>query len=106
LAERVGVVFAAREPGNELQHLPQVELHGLVDADARALLSSAVRFALDAPVRDRIIAETRGNPLALLELPRGLTPAQLAGGFGMPETRDLSNRIEKSFIRRIDALPP
>jgi DNA-binding CsgD family transcriptional regulator len=106
LVEPVGLVFAAREPGDELEHLPQVELHGLVDADARALLSSAVRFALDAPVRDRIIAETRGNPLALLELPRGLTPAQLAGGFGMPETRDLSNRIEKSFIRRIDALPP
>ncbi len=103
LAEPVGVVFAAREPGDELQHLPQIELRGLVDADARALLSSAVRFALDAPVRDRIVAETRGNPLALLELPRGLTPAQLAGGFGAPEA--LSNRIEKSFIRRLEALP-
>jgi DNA-binding CsgD family transcriptional regulator len=103
LAEPVGVVFAAREPGEELQHLPQVGVRGLLEADARALLSSAVRFALDAPVRDRIIAETRGNPLALLELPRGLTAAQLAGGFGAPEA--LSNRIEQSFVRRLEALP-
>jgi DNA-binding CsgD family transcriptional regulator len=103
LAEPVGVVFAAREPGDELQHLTQVELHGLVDADAHALLSSAVRFALDVPVRDRIITETRGNPLALLELPRGLTAAQLAGGFGARET--LSKRIEQSFVRQLEALP-
>ena len=83
LAEPVGIVFAAREPGEELQHLSELEVHGLRDGDARALLSSAVRFTLDAQVRDRIIAETRGNPLALLELPRGLTATQLAGGFGL-----------------------
>ena len=83
LAERVGIVFAAREPGEELQHLPELEVHGVRNGDARALLGSAVRFKLDERVRDRIIAETRGNPLALLELPRGLTATQLAGGFGL-----------------------
>ena len=71
LAEPVGLVFAAREPGEELQHLPDLEVHGLPGGDARALVSSAVKFTLDERVRDRIIAETRGNPLALLELPRG-----------------------------------
>ncbi|MGH2822634.1 MAG: AAA family ATPase, partial [Thermoleophilaceae bacterium] len=105
LAEPVGLVFAAREPGEELRHVPDLELHGLLNGDARALLSSTVRFALDGRVRDRIIAETRGNPLALVELPRGLTPTQSAGGFGMPEARDLSKRIEKSYIRRLEALP-
>jgi hypothetical protein len=91
LAEPVGLVFAAREPGEELRHLPDLEVHGLLNGDARALLGSTLRFALDVRVRDRILAETRGNPLALLELPRGLTPTQLAGGFGMPEAPDLSN---------------
>src|SRR4051812_4867881 len=66
LAEPVGLVFAAREPGEELRHVPDLEVHGLVNGDARALLGSAVRFALDERIRDRIIAETRGNPLALL----------------------------------------
>ena len=60
---------------------------------------------LDERVRDRILAETRGNPLALLELPRGLTPTQLAGGFGMPDAADLSERIEKSFLRRLETAP-
>ena len=60
---------------------------------------------LDARVRDQIVAETRGNPLALLELPRGLTPAELAGGFGLPGAAPLSGRIEESFRRRVDALP-
>jgi hypothetical protein len=78
----VGIVFAARETGEELLHLPALDIRGLVNGDARALLSSAVRFKLDAQVRDRIIAETNGNPLALLELPQGLTAMQLAGGFG------------------------
>ena len=84
LAEPVGLVFAAREPGDALQHLPELEVHGLRDGDARALFGSAVRFRFDERVRDRIVAETRGNPLALLELPRGLTATQLAGGFGLP----------------------
>jgi AAA ATPase domain len=83
VAEPVGIVFAAREPGEELQHVAELEVHGLPGGDARALLGSAVRFKMDERVRDRIIAETRGNALALIELPRGLTATQLAGGFGM-----------------------
>src|SRR6187200_2092793 len=104
LAEPVGIVFAAREPGEELQHLPELPLRGLRDGDARALLESAVRFLLDERVRDRIIAETRGNPLALLELPRGFTAAQLAGGFGLPSALSLQDKIEESFVRRIRAV--
>ena len=104
LADRVGLVFAAREPGEELQHLPRLEVRGLRNSDARALLASVVRFKLDEDVRDRIIAETRGNLLALLELPRGLTATQLAGGFGIPETEALSGRIEASFVRRVEEL--
>jgi DNA-binding CsgD family transcriptional regulator len=105
LAEPVGLVFAAREPGEELRDLPSLKVRGLVNGDARALLNSSVQFALDGQVRDRILAETRGNPLALLELPRGETPTQLAGGFVVPEARDLSKRIEKSFTRRLQSLP-
>src|SRR3954447_7145912 len=104
LAERVGVVFAAREPGEELAHLPELEVHGLLRDDARALLSATVWLRLDAPVRDRIVAETHGNPLALLELPRGLTATQLAGGFGLIEAQGLAGRIEESFVRRVEAL--
>jgi DNA-binding CsgD family transcriptional regulator len=104
LVEPVGLVFAAREPGEELQHVPEVEVRGLVNGDARALLDLAVPFGLDERVRDRIIAETRGNPLALVELPRGLTPTQLAGGFGIPEARDLAKRIEISYARRLTTL--
>ena len=104
LAERVGIVFAAREPGDELQHISELEVHGVGDGDARALLASAVRFTLDARVRDRIIAETRGNPLALLELPRGLTATQLAGGFGLLGAQSLTGRIEQSFVRQLEAL--
>ena len=105
LAEPVGLVFAAREPGAELEHVPGLEVRGLVNGDARALLSSSVRFALDEQVRDRILAETRGNPLALVELPRGLSPTQLAGGFGMPEGGDLSKRIESSYAERLETVP-
>ena len=83
LAEPVGIVFGAREPGGELRHVPELEVQGVRNDDARALLNSAVRFKLDEAVRDRIVAETRGNPLALLELPYGLTATQLAGGFGL-----------------------
>jgi hypothetical protein len=105
LAERIGIVFAAREPGEELGQLPELDIHGLVNGDARALLGSVVRFKLDERVRDRIIAETHGNPLALLELPRGLTATQLAGGFGLLEAQGLSGRIEEGFARRVGALP-
>jgi predicted ATPase len=105
LAEPVGIVVAAREPGHELRHLPELEIHGLRTVDARALLSAGLRFQLDAQVRDRIIAETLGNPLALLELPQGLTATELAGGFGLLGAPALTGRIEESFGRRIEALP-
>jgi DNA-binding CsgD family transcriptional regulator/tetratricopeptide (TPR) repeat protein len=107
LAERVGVVFAVREPaaGPAWQGMPELTVGGLADDDARALLDSAVPGRLDARVRDRIVAETRGNPLALLELPRGLTAAELAGGFGRPDARPLASQIERSFARRVRSLP-
>src|SRR5215831_4977750 len=101
----VGLVFAARVPGGELTGLPELAVAGLPDADARALLESALAGPLDARVRDLIVSETGGNPLALLELPRGLTPVQLAGGFGLPFTAPLPSRIEDSFRRQLDALP-
>ena len=104
LAEPVGIVFAAREGGEELRNVSELEVHGLHNGDARALFGSAVRFLLDPGVCDRIVAETRGNPLALLELPRGLTAAQLAGGFGLVGAQGLSGRIEESFMRRLEGL--
>src|SRR3954468_24355701 len=104
LAEPVAIVFSAREPGQELLHVSELEVVGVRNGDARALLSSAVRFKLDERVRDRIIAETRGNPLALLELPRGLTARHLAGGFGLVEAQGLAGRIEESFVRRVETL--
>ena len=105
LAESVALVFATREPGQEFHGLPEVELRGLCNSDARELLGSVVRWPLDERVRDQIVAETRGNPLALLELPQGLSPAQLAGGFGLPSALPLSSRIEDSFRRRVDEVP-
>ena len=105
LAESVLVLFAGREPGEELRGLPELEVRGLRDGDARELLGSVIRGPLDERVRDRIVAEARGNPLALLELPRGLSSAQLAGGFGLPDARSLSGRIEESFQRRLGDLP-
>jgi DNA-binding CsgD family transcriptional regulator/tetratricopeptide (TPR) repeat protein len=104
LAEPVGLVFAAREPSEELRHVPEMRVHGLRDGDARALLNSALRIGLDERVHDQIIAETRGNPLALLELPRGLTASQLAGGFGLVGAQALPERIEESFVRRLNVL--
>jgi DNA-binding CsgD family transcriptional regulator len=104
-AEGVGMVFAARAPTDDLAGLPQLTVEGLREDDACTLLDSALTAPLDARVRDQIVAETRGNPLALLELPRGLTPAQLAGGFGLPGAAPLTGRIEQSFRRRLDAVP-
>jgi DNA-binding CsgD family transcriptional regulator len=104
-AESVGLVFAARGTSDELAGLPELVVEGLREGDARMLLDSVLSGPLDARVRDQIVSETRGNPLALLELVRGLTPAELAGGFGLPGAVPLSGRIEESFRRRLDALP-
>jgi DNA-binding CsgD family transcriptional regulator len=104
-ADPVGVVFAAREPGPELAGLAELAVEGLHERDARALLDSALAGPLDARVRELIVAETRGNPLALLELPRGLTLAELAGGFGLPGAAPLTGQIEESFRRQLEALP-
>jgi DNA-binding NarL/FixJ family response regulator len=105
VAESVGLVFAARVPSGELAGLPELVVEGLGEADARALLEAALTGPLDAPVRDRIVAEAHGNPLALLELPRGVTPAELAGGFALPDAMPLSESIEESFRRRLETLP-
>jgi DNA-binding CsgD family transcriptional regulator len=107
LAERIALVFAVREPSDdlELRGLPELAIGGLGDEDARLLLASAIQGRLDDSVGDRIVAETRGNPLALLELPRDLPPGELAGGFGLPGSRPLTSLIEHSFLRRLDALP-
>ncbi len=105
LADPVGLVLATRVPGEELSGLPELAVEGLTAGDARALLDSVLTGPLDARVRDQMVAETRGNPLALLELPRGLTPAELAGGFGLPGVVPLLGRIEESFRRRIEDLP-
>jgi DNA-binding CsgD family transcriptional regulator/tetratricopeptide (TPR) repeat protein len=105
VAESVGLVFAARVPSDELAGLPELVVEGLPEAEARTLLDAALTGPLDAQVRDRILAETGGNPLALLELPRGLTPAELAGGFALPSAVPLSASIQESFRRRIEALP-
>jgi AAA ATPase domain len=94
-ADPVGLVLAAREPVAQLAGLPELTVEGLPENDARALLDSVLAGPLDARVRDQVVAETRGNPLALVELPRGLTPAQLAGGFGLAGARPLSGRIEQ-----------
>ena len=104
-AESVGLVFATRDPGGDLAGLPELVVAGLREADARALLDAVLTGPIDARVRDQIVAETRGNPLALLELPRGLTPAELAGGFGLPGAVPLAGSIEESFRRRVGALP-
>src|SRR5579871_6745567 len=106
LADPVGLLFAAREPGQALRELPDLEVRGLQNEEARTLLRSAVRVQLDEQVRDRILAETHGNPLALLELPRGLSPAQLAGGFGLAGAQAVPGRIEESYRNRLGTLSP
>jgi DNA-binding CsgD family transcriptional regulator len=104
-AESLGLVFGASEPSRELAGLPDLVVAGLRDQDARVLLDHVLAGSLDARVRDQIIAETRGNPLALVELPRGLTPAQLAGGFGIPGAMGPAGSMAETFRRRVDALP-
>ena len=107
LAESVAVVFAVRDDTTQdaFKGLPRLRVEGLPAADAHALLRSVTTGRLDERVADRIVAETRGNPLALLELPRGLSAAQLAGGFGLPDTGPLAGRIEDTFRLRLQELP-
>jgi DNA-binding CsgD family transcriptional regulator len=104
-AEKIALVFTARELGDALAGLPELRVEPLGHRDARTLLESVFPARLDERVLDRIVLETRGNPLALLELPRGLTPTQLAGGFGLPVAVPLSASIEESFTRRLAKLP-
>jgi DNA-binding CsgD family transcriptional regulator/DNA-binding MarR family transcriptional regulator len=105
--ERVAMLFSRRDasPGDALQGLPCLELGGMDEDDARELLASEVHVALDVDVVDRIIDEARGNPLALLELPRGGRPADLAGAFALSHRQTVSATIEASFRRRIEQLP-
>jgi class 3 adenylate cyclase/DNA-binding CsgD family transcriptional regulator len=107
-AESVGLVFAVRAvPGERLfDGLPELALEGLDDRDALELLGTVLTGPLDERVRDRIVAETRGNPLALLEFPRTWTPAELAGGFGLFDGIVLSERLEQGFTERLAPLPP
>ncbi len=106
MADRVCMLFATRHSTEDLSGLPEFVVEGLGAEDAGALLASVLRAPLDALVRDRIVAETQGNPLAILEWPRGLTPNELAGGFGMPAVVSLAGQIEVGFRRRLDELPP
>jgi DNA-binding CsgD family transcriptional regulator len=104
-AESVAIVFAVRESRDEFRRLPELVVEGLVAADARALLRSVVTGPLDARVCDRIVAEAHGNPSVLLESPRGVTPAELAGGFGLPDAAAPSGQPEVSLGGRLEALP-
>ena len=107
MAESVALVFAVRDPADEqtFAGLPELTVGGLNDEDARGMLGFAIAGRVDERVVDRIVAETRGNPLALLELPRGLSAAELAGGFGVSSTQPLSARLEQSFLGRVRSMP-
>ncbi|WP_433194636.1 AAA family ATPase [Nocardia sp. CA-107356] len=111
LAESVLLLCAIREPADDrlLADIPAMTLEGLSDADARALLAATIPGRLDEQVRDRLIGETRGNPLALLELPREMSRAELAGGFAAqtsgPRSDPLDRQLEDHYVRRIQALP-
>ena len=105
VSDRIALVFATREVGESLARLPELRVGPLGHRDAMALLESVLRAPLDEQVMERLIVEASGNPLALIELPRGLTTAELAGGFGLPTAATLDARIEESFARRVAALP-
>jgi len=104
-AENVVLLVAARDLDETFAGLPELTIRGLGRADARTLLEAVLPSPLDGQVLERVVAETGGNPLALLELPRGLSPAQLAGGFGLPAAVPLHAGIEERFTRWFAALP-
>ena len=103
--DAVAFLFGARTLTDEVRGLPELTVSGLGDQDARTLLATVLPDRLDDRVVDRLVVETHGNPLALLELPRGLTPSQLAGGFGLPVSVTLAGAIEESYRRRLAKLP-
>jgi len=107
LAESVAIVVTVRDPTTrqEFDGLPEMLLHGLPEEDARTLLMRAVPIRLDDRVRDRIVGETRGNPLALVDLPRSMSPSELEGGFGLLSASDLPRHIEGHYLRRAGELP-
>src|SRR2546423_7957300 len=104
-AESVGLIFGARAISDDLAGLPELVVRELSEVDAGALLDSILTAPLDPRVREQIISETRGIPLAMLEVLRDLTPAELAGGFGFAGGVPVSGGIEETFRRRIEALP-
>jgi DNA-binding CsgD family transcriptional regulator len=104
-AEPVALVFGLRAPSAELAGIPELVVEGLADPAALALMESVTTGPIDERVRDRILAEARGNPLALLELPQTLTPAELAGGSGLPAALPLESALEESLRRRLEGLP-
>ncbi|MEW2290830.1 AAA family ATPase [Streptomyces sp. NPDC047841] len=103
--ESTGLVFGVRKPAQELLGLPELEIHGIPDADARALLDSVTHSRLDSHIRDRIVGEARGNPRTLLDLPRGLTATELAGGLGLLHAAVPADRIGRRVLCRIEDLP-
>ncbi|MCW2984376.1 MAG: LuxR family transcriptional regulator, partial [Conexibacter sp.] len=104
-AEPVVLLLAARETPDAFADVPELLVEGLDDGEARKLLASVIAGRLDDRVADQLVAEARGNPLALIELPRGLSAAQMAGGFGLPGALSLAGTIEQSFLQRLEALP-
>ena len=107
LAERIALVCAARTGSTEdfLAGLPEMPIAGLDDSDARSLLLDNMNGPLDAAVCDQIVAESHGNPLALLELPRTWSAAGIAGGYGLPDSHSVAGKIEKSYVKRLLQLP-
>lgn len=105
LAERIALVFAVREPTAPLAGLPELVVGGLSDAAARDLLQSVMPGGIDPRVRDRVVAETRGLPLAILEVPRSMSAAELSGGFWIAGKRSSPAAVEQTYVRRIRALP-
>jgi DNA-binding CsgD family transcriptional regulator len=104
-AEGIALVFATREPDGQFQGVPGIVLSGLSREDAQALLESALPSPMDAAVRARFIAEARGNPLALLELPRDPGILEVAAGLRVRLTGSVSSHIEESFQHRVELLP-